>query len=154
MLLTPNECFRVAAGDSGIPPGVYRVILDDPVREVVIAAHIIDDRPNPPPKGGRKKKSVRDRRTVEKRAPAPLVGDPKWLPRVDLKQLMDLGEVRPFQIDRPLPRKGLSETDERHFEKRVAVMAPFLNLPALQEELNIHGTLGGLVKQLAPGKPT
>jgi coenzyme F420-reducing hydrogenase beta subunit len=104
MLLSPNACFFVTAETPLISPGVYRVILDDPVRGVIVAAHIMDDRQEPPRRGGRKKKTPQDRRTTDKKPPAPLVGDLKWVPREELRELWDERQARDFEILRPKPR--------------------------------------------------
>lgn len=147
MLLNPNACFFVTAETSVIPPGVYRVILDDPVGGVIVAAHIMDDRQEPPRRGGRKKKAPQDRRTTDKKPPPPLVGDLKWVPREELRELWDEGQARDFEILRPKPRKTLSATDQELYERRLSIMRPFLDLPALHEDLVVHGSIAPLIKR-------
>jgi putative transposase len=141
MELMHNEVFRVAAGDL---KGLYRVILDEPLIDRVIAVRLDLDAAVAPKKGGRKKLEKTKRK--RKKAPPPLLGDLLWLIRSDLVELDRTHHLLKVDIDLdPMFYLPLNGANDDIFKSRKAVMGEFLSFDTLRESILVHNGLSGLV---------
>lgn len=143
MELMHNEVFRVAAGDL---KGLYRVVLDEPLIDRVVAVRLDPDADLAPRKGGRKKLKLTKKK--RKKAPPSLVGDLLWLVRSDLAELDKDHHLLKVEIDLdPIFFLPLNRTnDQELFKSRKAVMKGFLSFDSLRESILVHSGLSGLVK--------
>jgi putative transposase len=143
MELMHNEVIRIAAGEL---KGLYRVVLDEPSIERVVAVRLDAAAEDARPKGGRRKKEKTKR--PRRKAPAPLVGGLLWLPRGELESLDRDHHLLRAEIDLDpifyLPTSV--DGDEEVFESRKAVMKDFLSFQTLRDSILVHSGLGGLVK--------
>lgn len=143
MELMHNEVIRIAAGEL---KGLYRVVLDEPTIERVVAVRLETNAEVARSKGGRKKKEKTKR--PRKKAPAPLVGELLWLSRRDLESLDREHHLLRVEIDLDpiffLPTTVAADQDI--FESRKAVMKDFLTFQTLRDSILVHSGLGGLVK--------
>lgn len=142
MDLIHNEVIRIAASDL---QGTYRVVLDEPAIQKVVAVRLDPTDEAAKRKGGRKRKEPR--KSPRKTRSAPLVGDLLWLDRMELEALDANHHLVKASIE-PDPlffRPVLSQQDQRIFETRKAAMAEFLSLHRLRDGILVHSGLGGLV---------
>jgi putative transposase len=143
MELMHNEVIRIAAGEL---KGLYRVVLDEPSIERVVAVRLEADGEVTRSQDGRKKKEKT--KLPRKKAPAPLVGELLWLSRRELESLDREHHLLRVEIDLDpifyLPTTVAADRDI--FESRKAVMKDFLNLQTLRDSILVHLGLGGLVK--------
>jgi len=143
MELMHNEVIRIAAGDL---KGLYRVVLDEPSIERVVAARMESEVERGRPKGGRKKKEKT--KTARKKAPPRLVGELVWLSRPDLESLDRDHHLLRVDIDLDpvfyLPTSAAADQDI--FESRKKVMKDFLSVQTLRDSILVHSGLSGLVK--------
>lgn len=153
MDLTPNSTFRLLPGaerSTGLEPGIYRVILDEPTFDRTVAVHIQPDNNADKGKirrpGGRKKKNDADLKRPRKKPPIPLVGNLIWMRRGDLEALSSSGMLKSIEIERRVAPE-LSDSGKKLHEARLSAMASFLDLKELQESIVVHEGLGGLVKE-------
>lgn len=128
-------------------PGIYRVILDEPMLERTISVLIQTESETHSPKGGRKKQESTKRK--RRKAPLPLVGKLIWMDRQELVRLEDEHLLRPIKLSREglLLNAELKARSDAEHRRRVAVMASFLDFKKLQEGILVHEGLGGLVNQ-------
>ena len=140
-----NEVIRIAAGEL---KGLYRVVLNEPSIQRVVAVRIDADAESVRHKGGRKRKEMTKR--PRKKAPPPLIGDLLWLPIHELESLDREHHLIRVQIDLDsifyLPAVG--EANRDIFEARKAVMKDFLSFHTLRDSILVHFGLGGLVKSI------
>ena len=130
MELMHNEVIRIAVGDL---KGLYRVVLDEPLIERVVAVRLVAGAEDARPKGGRKKKETTKR--PRKKAPAPLLGELLWLSRRELESLDRDHHLLRAEIDLDpifyLPTSVDGGKDI--FESRKAVMKDFLSFQTLRD---------------------
>lgn len=147
MELMHNEVIRIASGEL---KGLYRVVLDEPAIELVVAVRMDAEAEaeNVRPKGGRKKKEKTKK--PRKKAPPPLVGELLWLSRRELESLDRDHHLLRVEIDLDpifyLPNSVAADQDI--FESRKAVMKDFLSFQTLRDSILVHSGLGGLVKAI------
>lgn len=143
MELMHNEVIRIA---TGALMGLYRVVLDEPGIERVIAVQLDVDAETVRPKGGRKKKEKTKK--PRKKAPLPLVGELLWLSRVELESLDRDHHLLKVEVDLAsifyLPNSA--NADLAIYDLRKEVMKDFLSFQALRDSILVHSGLGGLVK--------
>lgn len=143
MELMHNEVISITAGEL---KGLYRVILDEPSIERVVAVRLDADAEGAQSKGGRKK--IERTKSPRKKPTLPLIGELIWLSRKELEFLNLDHKILRVEIDLDqifyLP---LSKASDRNiFESRKAVMKDFLYFETLRESILVHAGLGGLVK--------
>lgn len=145
MELMHNEVIRIAAGEL---KGLYRVVLDAPSIERVVAVRLEADAESARPKRGRKKKEKTKR--PRKKAPRPLVGELLWLSRRELEALDREHHLLRVEIDLdPIFYLPLSEDGAKDiFESRKEVMKGFLSFETLSHSILVHSGLGGLVRAI------
>lgn len=143
MELMHNQVIRIAAGDL---MGLYRVVLDEPSIERVIAVRLDAVAESVPSKGGRKKKE--NTKKPRKKAPPPLVGELLWLSRSELESLDREHHLLKVEIDLDSIFYQPSSVDANLtiYEFRKEVMKDFLSFQALRDSILVHSGLGGLVK--------
>lgn len=145
MELMHNEVIRIAAGEL---EGLYRVVLDEPNIERVVAVRLEGNSEVAKSRGGRRKreKSARPR----KKAPPPLVGELLWLSRRQLEALDREHHLLRINIDLdPIFFLPITVTaDKDIFESRKVVMKDFLTFQTLRDSILVHSGLGGLVKDV------
>lgn len=128
-------------------PGIYRVILDEPIVGKTVAVLIQSDEQPARRKGGRpkKKQSAHHR----KKPPPPLVGDLIWMEKDELIRLHEERLLAPIDIEREAVRYtlNLSEKSKADHERRLRAMAGFLDMEKLEERILVHAGLSGLVKE-------
>lgn len=150
MDLIHNVTFRIARAlepKTNFAPGIYRVVLDEPLIEKTIVVLIESEGDlEKKSRGGRRKKRDDDPRHRPKRAPTPLVGHLLWMDRAELAHLADAKLLTIITIDR-FTALELGERSRLDYEKRIAAMAGFLNVRNLQESILQHEGLGGLVRE-------
>lgn len=143
MELMHNQVIRIAAGDL---MGLYRVVLDEPSIDRVIAVRLDAAAETVPPKGGRKKKE--NTKKPRKKAPLPLVGELLWLSRRELESLDREHHLLRVEIDLDsifyLPHSV--NANLAIYERRKEVMKDFLSFQTLRDSILLHAGLGGLVK--------
>ncbi len=143
MELMHNQVIRIAAGDL---MGLYRVVLDEPSIERVIAVRLDAAAETVPPKGGRKK--TENTKRPRKKPPLPLVGELLWLSRRELESLDREHHLLRVEIDLDsifyLPHSV--NANLAIYERRKEVMKEFLSFQALRDSILVHSGLGGLVK--------
>lgn len=151
MDLMPNATFRILKEDkpsSEYASGVYRVILDEPMIERTVAVLIAPDDEPKCGKGGRKKKAEEELKRKRKKLPQPLVGDLIWMNRLELSRLSEAKLLQRIVIERQLRDvKQLPKSDKVDYERRILVMAGFLDQKKLQESILIHQGMRGLVHE-------
>lgn len=130
---------------SGLEPGLYRVILNDMLLPKVVMALAQAENLERRGRGGRPKKRDSELKRPRKKSPAPFVGQLLWVERQQLQHLWDKSELMPLQQERSVA-PALSDKGKADYERRIAVMAGFLDVPNLQENILVHEGLAGLVK--------
>lgn len=149
MDLIHNSAFRILKElnpSTPYRPGIYRVILDEPQINKVVAVLIHPEDERALNRGGRKR--IEETKKKRKKSPAPLVGDLIWM---DRGQLFELESARVLKVIEIETRVGvtvanLSAGDAINFETRKIAMASFLDLKKLEEQILVHEGLGGLVR--------
>lgn len=150
MDLTHNSTFRILKElkpTTEYAPGLYRVVLDEPLIEKIVAVLIApEEQVERPSRGGRRKKKDEDLKRPRKKAPNPLVGELIWMDRLDLSRLREAKLVKLVEIERRTAPElcGRSQLD---YDRRVTAMAGFLDFKNLQESILVHQGLGGLVHE-------
>ena len=145
MELMHNDVIRIAAGEL---KGLYRVVLDEPAIERVVAVRMDSDAEVVRPKGGRKK--TERTKNLRRKAPLPLIGELLWLSRGELESLDRQHHLLRVEIELDpvffLPIT--SDADRDNFVTRKTVMMDFLSLSKLREGILVHRDLGGLVNTI------
>lgn len=143
MELMHNAVIRIAAGDL---MGLYRVVLDEPCIERVIAVRLDAGGESVPSRGGRKKKE--NTKKPRKKAPLPLVGELLWLSRRELESLDREHHLLKVEIDLDsiFYQPNSVNANLAIYERRKEVMKDFLSFQALRDSILVHSGLGGLVK--------
>lgn len=159
MDLIHNSTFRLLRElepSTNYVPGIYRVILDEPFKDITVAALLHEEvetdaegnalKQARRKKGGRPalKKSLHHR----KQKPRSLIGDLQWLDKNELLRLEAAQVLKPIELEREglLYSLKLSKKSQSDYERRMLAMAGFLDYARLEEGIILHDGLGGLVK--------
>lgn len=150
MELISNVTFQLLpelVSSSQYLPGIYRVILDEPKLNKIIAVLIQPDGEPQVSKRGRKKLATT--RKKRKKAPPKLIGELVWMERDTLLKLERDGHIKTIEIERSRTRtkEDLSEKDLEDFNRRKRAMAPFLDFRVLRDSILLDQGLGSVVKQ-------
>lgn len=150
MELIHNVTFRLLpelVPSTEYTPGIYRVILDEPKLNKIIAVLIQPDVEPQIRNCGRKKQAIT--KNKRKKAPPKLIGELLWMERDVLLQLQRNGLLKAIEIERSRIRteRDLREKDQEDFNRRKKAMACFLDFRTLRDGVLLDRGLGGIVKQ-------
>ncbi|MDD5177532.1 MAG: transposase [Sterolibacterium sp.] len=148
MDLIPNGTFRILKElkpSTEYLPGIYRVILDEPLIAKTVAVLIEPEDGPKRGRGGRRKKLDKDLKRKRKKPPQPLVGDLLWMDRDELQRLSDNSLLKAIKVERRAA-PPLSVRGQREYKHRTLAMTDFLDLKKLQESIVIFEGLAGLVR--------
>jgi hypothetical protein len=141
MDLIHNSVFKIIGGEED---RIYRVVLNEiRIKKVAIVGL---DQPSEyaPHKGGRKK--FNETKKPRKKPPMPFIGQLIWKSHSELQRLYDQSEL--IVLDSiEADSVPLSPADKPVFERRKAVMKPFLEFEHLREQILACNGIGGLVKE-------
>lgn len=147
MELKHNQVVRIDGSEPGyLPQGTYRVVTNDLRQPQLVVARIDQSPIEASVRGGRRK--LQRTKRPRRKPPAPLVGCLIWVDRCDLEELERCHLLRRVTVDREaVYRQPLVGAQAQTFERRKALMAPFLNYCKLCESINAHRSLAGLVSE-------
>lgn len=151
MHLMHNQVFKLTTEAPGLPEGIFRIIVDDPIADIAYCVLIKQESPRVKVRGGRPR--VEDHKLKrKKRFPQKsLVGTLYAIGRQDLIDLKDSHELISVSLELPgLYYKTIDQPSAQNaFDKRCRVMEQFLDNEKLKESILIRGSLGGLVRETA-----
>lgn len=140
MDLMHNTAFRILVGPH---TGTYRVILDEIQIGKTAVVRLDPPSDEDKPRGGRKR--LENPKKPRKKPRPPLIGALIWMDSAELHGLKDGEEIITVEIE---PENfSLSEASQMLYETRKKVMARFFDFDHFREEILIHGTIAGLVKE-------
>lgn len=149
MHLMHNQAFKLTTEALGLPEGIFRIIVDDPIADITYCALIKQESPRIKVRGGRPR--IEDQKLKrKKRIPQKsLVGTLYGIGRKDLKDLEESHELISISLELPgLYYKTIDQPSAQNaFDKRCRVMEQFLDNEKLKESILIHGHLGNLVRE-------
>ena len=148
MDLIASGLYRVTCAPGEVPglePGLYRVIMNDLHLPTVVVVFVQGEDVERRGKGGRPKKKDPKLSRPRKKALAPLVGRLLWVARQQLELMWDNHSLLAIDQDRPLA-PALGDRSKAEYERRLVVMAGFLDIHRLHESIVVQEGLGGLVR--------
>ena len=153
MDLSFNEVIRIEppADTPSNLKGFYRVVVDDKHFAVTVLVALNEESAVPLKLGGRPRKSETKHR---RKKPRPVnVGTLLFTKRHLLDELLAAGHLKPARIEDEGRRiaafhaRQLGAMDPT-WARRIEVMAPFLDIPALQDSILAHRSIAVLVRQV------
>ena len=140
MDLGHNSTFKILSGPHA---GLYRVVLDEiQIGKTVVVR--LDPSPDEiKPKAGRK--SLQTTKKPRKKQPPPLLGNLIWMDREELQRLESENELILVGVERE--NFSLSTSSQEVFQNRKRIMARFFDFDHFREQILVHGTIAGLVKE-------
>jgi putative transposase len=149
MHLMHNQAFKLTTKALGLPEGIFRIVVDDPFKDVTYCVLIKQESPPTKVRGGRPR--IEDQKLKrKKRIPQKsLVGTLYAICRKDLGDLIESHELLSISLELPGLYYGQIDQPSAQiaFDKRCRVMEPFLDNEKLKESILIHGNLGHLVRE-------
>ena len=140
MDLIHNTAFRILTGPH---MGTYRVVLEEIQLGKTAVVRLDPPSGEDTPRGGRK--CLENPKKPRKKSRLPLVGALIWLDRAELQALKEGEEIIVVEI---VPENfSLSEASQRLYEARKKIMARFFDFDHFREEILVHGSTAGLVKE-------
>lgn len=154
MDLMHNSCFRIQSGPN---QGIYRVVLNEPLINKIVAARL--DAPTGGAGKGGRRLMERTASPRKKRVP-PLINGLTWMDRETLIEDLDGGNALVIEIvpTNPRPRSARRRTAPQSapthptraqtiLDRRVQAAQPFLTFDLLREHILTYRGIGTLVRE-------
>lgn len=140
MDLSHNSTFKILSGSHA---GLYRVVLDEIQIGKTVIVRIDPCQDENKPKAGRKR--LQTTKKPRKKPSLPLIGNLIWMDRAALQGLEAEKELLIVEIEKE--NFSLSSSSQAVFQERKKIMARFFDFDHFREQILVHGTIAGLIKE-------
>lgn len=140
MDLSHNTTFKILFGPYA---GLYRVILDEIQIGKTVVVRLDPSSDENKSRAGRKRSQTTKK--PRKKPSPPLIGKLIWMDRAELQRLENEKELIIIEIDKE--NFSLSKSCQGVFAERQKVMTRFFDFDHFREQILVHGTIAGLVKE-------
>ena len=137
MSLISNQLFQLNVNACGLTAGIYRVVLDEPLSDIVICVRLSEEIPAIQHRGGRPRVTTPKR--GKRFARPPLVGALLNANRQELNALQESHDLalRSLELASVYYTPLKNQREKEQFKRRCQVMADFLDFEKLREGILI-----------------